>query len=67
MAVSFSTLVTRMTSGTPATIATAIGSGTTAAEVSGLMDLLSTLSKRNDLSIPPLLLGDQTKTQLIPG
>lgn len=50
-----------------AAVATAMGGGTTTAEVSGLADLMSTLSKYPSMLQPPLLLGDQTKTQVILG
>ncbi len=65
MAITATTAATRLAANAAA-VATAMAGGTTAAEVSGLADLLSTLGKRPDLLIPPLLLGDQTKTQLIP-
>lgn len=66
MAISFTTAAARISSNAAA-VATAMAGGTTTAEATGIADLLSTLAKRNDLSIPPLLLGDQTKTQLVPG
>lgn len=50
-----------------AAVATAMAGGTTTAEVQGLADLLSTLSKYPSMLMPPLLLGDQTKTQVVPG
>ncbi len=65
MAVSLSTLSSRMTSATAATVAAAIGGGTTANEVTALIQLLSVLGLRNDLSIPPLKLTNNS--QLTPG
>lgn len=66
MAILASVAATRMAANAAA-VATAMAGGTTTAEAAGIADLLATLGRRNDLLIPPLLLGDQTKTQLVPG
>lgn len=59
MAVSLVALSARILAATDATVATAIGGGTTAAEVAGLRNLLDVLGGRRDLSIPPLKLTNQ--------
>jgi hypothetical protein len=66
MAQTASALATKLAA-QAAGVAAAMAGGTTAAEVSGLADLMSTLGKYPTFLIPPLLLGDQTKTQVVPG
>lgn len=65
MAISFTQASTRMAANAAA-VATAMGGGTSTAEMTGLANLLATLALRPDLAIPALLLGDQTKTQVVP-
>jgi hypothetical protein len=52
MAVSLSTLVTRITAGTPATIATAFGGTVTAADITELQKLLTVMALRPGEAIP---------------
>lgn len=59
MAVGLVALATRIDAATDAAVATAIGGGTTAAEVTALRSLLNVLGGRRDLCIPPLKLTNQ--------
>jgi hypothetical protein len=64
MAQTLKSLATKMTAATAATIATAIGDGTTAAEVTALISLMNVLAARRDLSIPPLkIVNDKNLTE----
>jgi hypothetical protein len=67
MAISLSTAASRVLANAAA-VATAMASGTTAAEAQAIADLLLVLSKRNDLFIPAAHLGTPTTIgQLTPG
>lgn len=56
MAVSLTTLGARITSATASAVATAIGSGTTEAEVEALVKLLTVMGRRPGDSVPLLKL-----------
>lgn len=57
MAATISTLVTRITAATPATIAAAFGGGVTAADITDLQKLLTVLADRPNISLPPMSLS----------
>lgn len=56
MAVSLTTLGTRMTAATAAAVATAVGGGTTADEITALIQLLTVMGARPGESVPLLKL-----------
>lgn len=60
MAISLDTAATRLAANA-ANVATQMGGGTTAAEVTGLAEFIRVLSTRNDLAFTAMKLGDQTK------
>lgn len=57
MAATLSTLVTRITASTPATIATAFGGGVTAADITDLQKLLTVMALRPGDTLPLMALG----------
>lgn len=67
MAVTLTAFATTMRAAVPATVATAIGGGTTAAQVTALANLLTVLAGRPDLAMPVYQLSTTAKDAFTTG
>ena len=67
MAITLTTMASRLSAATAATVATAIGGGTTAAQVTALANLLTVLAPRADLLLPIFQISGTAKDAFTTG
>lgn len=67
MAVTLTAFATTMRAAVPATVATAIGGGTTSAQVTALANLLTVMAQKPSQVLPLFSISDTAKTEFTTG
>lgn len=67
MAITLTAFATTLRAAVPATVATAIGGGATAAQVTALANLLTVLAQKPNQALPIFSISDTAKTEFTTG